>query len=174
MLMVARNLFFAVVFSTMLAIILSFLPTMELSQNGSSDIPVFQSKETVLTKSNLVDFLRGQSFQHPIRRVKWENGSLFIDFYITSPKQLNKKVVFDDFSKVLNMSFYSTTNVKQVFIRLINLSSESPRETMMVALSGDRENVRLVRKIPSKSDELKIFLETYFRLSYGQDWIKIN
>jgi hypothetical protein len=108
----ARNLFFAIVLSTMLAFLLSSLPS-NLPEQQLGLAPVFKAtKPIVLKEENVVDVLSTFETGLTLGHVKWENHNLFIDYKASMEKPIYVEDIYNDLFSVVRSSYLSVNNVE--------------------------------------------------------------
>ncbi|GAB7387504.1 hypothetical protein BSNK01_13410 [Bacillaceae bacterium] len=167
---VSRNMFFAIFFSTLLALLLSFLPNADWLKHGSSELPVFENgrRPVQLDEENLVDMLLQNPTYYPIRRVKWENRNLFIDLALTPDKAKNEWEVYRDLANLVGLAFAETDNVERIFTRLLRANEE---EEVLVALSAERSDWEEAAPVfRNEAPDYKRALESFYEVQYGVSW----
>ena len=134
-----RRLLAAVAFSTLLALLLSLIPTVG-TLSPKEDVPVFQAaKPIVLSEHNLVDLFTFMQTHYNIKRVKWENRTLFVDIMVRPREDADLSVLYRDFYTVAYDAFRYTQNVQSLFFRVVEEPKESRgNSTLLVAIEAKR------------------------------------
>ncbi|WP_134698962.1 hypothetical protein [Ammoniphilus sp. YIM 78166] len=162
----ARNLFFAIVLSTMLAFLLSSLPpNVEEQQLGLT--PVFKStKPMILREENLVDVLSAFETRLALGHVKWENRNLFIDYKASMEKPIYVEDIYDDLFSVIKFAYLNVNNVEGLYVRV--LYKEKGRDEVLIAVSAEKTNHLL--KALTETEDKKSFLQEFTTLTHGVLW----
>lgn len=168
----ARIILSSVLISTMIALIISYLPGHVLSFPANDEISVFQWKITrpiELTNENIVDFINDQTLHHQVRYVEWSNNRLSIDLTYS---QLTSAEAYADFAYLVNSAFTQTDNVEYVLLRLFDESVAS--KPLSLSLLVSRQNVANALPKLNKlgSDELESFLLHSLGLKQTGHWLK--
>lgn len=170
-----RGLFFASFISIMLAMIISFLPTVEmkeLMQEKNKDYveqTVFNvSKPIYLDNRQVVPFLKQIPVFYSYKKVEMDGEQLFIDSKVI---ELNKEKIFLDVYQLMHAAFMQTSNVDQLYLRFMLLREDQP--ALLLAVSAER-NDELLDKLSEdiKRDELASFIKEYTKIDYGTGWSK--
>lgn len=162
----ARNLFFAVILSTMIAFLLSTLPISEKEQQAGL-APVFKRVSPMtLQEENLVDILALFDTGLPISHVKWENGNLFIDYKAAMEKPIYMEDIYRDLFSAVSSAYLYTSNIEGLYVRV--LYHEKGRDEVLVAVSAEKSDA-LLKALETVTDK-KGFLQEYTTLSYGVLW----
>ncbi|RXT13901.1 hypothetical protein [Ammoniphilus sp. CFH 90114] len=162
----ARNLFFAIILSTMLAFLLSTLPMNQYEQSAGL-APVFKAaRPMALQEENLVDVLSMFDTGLPVTHVKWENRNLFIDFTVTMEKPIYVEDIYTDLFTTIRSTYLYTSNVEGLYVRV--LYQEKGKEEVLIAVSAEKSDA-LLKALESTTDK-KSFLHDYTTLSYGVLW----
>lgn len=156
-----RNLFAALLVSACLALLLSFVPSVRW--HGSvTDVPAFQSqKPIVLNQQNLVDLFTLARTHYNIKRVKWENGSLYVDFSLTASDSADVKALYQDTYEVAYRAFQFTRNVQHLFFRLLETQADQSSR-LLVAIQADRPQAGVIFPAPDRVDDIQAFVERLF------------
>jgi hypothetical protein len=88
-------------------------------------LAVFRQDRSVrLDSVNLVDFLTSVEFAHKIRRVRWTNSALAVDFTVRSGGTADS--VYSDLKALIAHAFGHTANVRRLLVRF---EAEDDRDT---------------------------------------------
>lgn len=170
-----RGLFFAVFISVMLAMILSFLPTVELqdamSEHGKADLeqPVFNTVKPIhLDESELVPYLKQLQLYYDFKKVQIDGNELFIDSKMTGDK-VSQELIYRDALQMVKETFHQTSNINKLYIRFILLREYQP--ALLVAVTSERSN-ELIQAIEKgiKAEEMETFLKKFTKVDYGTGW----
>ncbi len=162
----ARNLFFAIVLSTMLAFLLSSLPS-NVEEQPLGLTPVFKpSKSIILKEENLVDVLSAFDTGLLLGHVKWENRNLFIDYKASMEKPIYVEDIYNDLFSVVKSAYLNVNNVEGLYVRV--LYKEKGKDEVLIAVSAERTNLLL--KALTETEDKKSFLQEYTTLTHGVLW----
>jgi hypothetical protein len=168
-----RGLFFASFISIMLAMIVSFLPTVEMKELMQEDNmdneekTVFNvSKPIYLDNRQIVPFLKQVPVFYSYKKVEMDGQELFIDSKVI---ELNKEKVFLDTYQLMHAVFMQTRNVDQLYLRFMLLREDQP--ALLMAVTTERNDELLERLSDDiKREELEAFIKEYTKLDYGTGW----
>ncbi|WP_134687407.1 hypothetical protein [Brevibacillus migulae] len=158
-----RRLLAAIAFSTVLAFLLSLIPTVgSLSQK--EDVPAFQAaKPIVLGEHNLVDLFTFMQTHYNIKRVKWENRTLFVDIVVRPTEEADLSVLYRDFYTVAYDAFRYTQNVHSLFFRVVEEAKETRgNSTLLVAIEAKRPSDLKQWPAPEQVDNYSRYIEKTF------------
>ncbi|USG63518.1 hypothetical protein NDK47_15165 [Brevibacillus ruminantium] len=132
-----RRLFVAIAMSAFLAAMLSFIPALSIRQ---MDVPAFQASRPVdLSEQNVVDLFTFLSTHYKIKRVKWENPSVFVDLTVSPQDSIEINRVYKDFYGLTYDVFRLTGNVQHIFFRLLEKEEEKAKTSkLLVAIEAER------------------------------------
>lgn len=131
-----RNLLAAVMMSALLALLLSFLPS--IRANDPYAVPTFrQNQPVVLTKQNMVDLFTFLPTHYNIKRVKWEEKSIYVDLAVSEKQPAELVQAYRDFYLLCKQSLAMTQNVQQLNFRLMEEPLDQPAK-LLVAISARR------------------------------------
>lgn len=126
-----RNLFIALLISTGLALLLSLVP--EVGGDRPGEVETFQQAQPIyLDEQNLVDLFTLSATHYNIKRVKWDNRSLYVDFAVPSSQLVDEKLLLEDFYSLVYKTFTMTYNVEHFFFRLLEIDH---RDTVRLLLA---------------------------------------
>jgi hypothetical protein len=156
-----RNLIAAIVASTLLALILSFVPTVTWKE---ADVPAFQTSRPVeLNEQNVVDLFTLVPTHYNIKRVKWENQSVYVDLAVGPKEKVELPSVYRDFYTLTYDLFHFTDNVKQVFFRLLEEGTERPESAkLLVAIEAKRSQTSTYARSPEAIADMQEYVEAVF------------
>ncbi|RKD25698.1 hypothetical protein BEP19_01795 [Ammoniphilus oxalaticus] len=161
-----RNLIVAIGLATMLALVISFLPTVELDREQGHTAVFQPMKRYELKEDNFVNVLSSFDTRLPISQVKWQNDNLFINYRIDKEKPIYVEEIYDDLFSVLQATYTLTTNVKGLYVRI--LYTDKGEDEVLIALSSERSEE--LEAALGQSRQKKTFLQEYTTLSYGVHW----
>lgn len=164
----SRNMFFALLLSTFIALLLSFLPEADWRQHPLTETPVFQNEQTPVTLNamNLVDFMSEQPLESAIRKVKWNENHLFVDLY-EREGQASEKIIYRDLANLIHHVFSQTNNVQQIFARYV---VNEPSREILASLAVKRDEWRRSPDIEVGKSDYRKLLESYYDIQYGSRW----
>lgn len=171
-----QGLFFASFIAILLAMLFSFLPTVDLQvvenglANSDNEQPVFQNSKPVhLERNEVVSFLKGIPLHYPYKQVKLENNDMFIDVQVNHKDYFNPDEVYLDAYTLVSTLMDQTENINQVFIRFILLGDEHHK--LLLAITAER-NEGLLEGLTEQSVPLNIplFLKENTKVVYGIAW----
>lgn len=159
----SRNLIAAFLVCASLALLVSLIPNQGL-QPIVGDVPTFQRMDKLdLTEENLVDLFTIIPTHYNIKRVKWDNGSLYVDMAIPPTQVIDLTRVYRDFYMLTYQSFTVTRNVKHLYFRMLSQGAEHPTK-LLVAIEADRDKEKnLVH--PQKISDIRLFVEKSFSVT---------
>jgi hypothetical protein len=170
-----RGLFFAVFISVMLAMIISFLPTVDLQdvilEQSKKDIeqPVFNSVKPIhLDETELVPYLQQLQLYYDFKKVQIDGHELFIDSKMTS-EEFNQELIYRDALQMVKETFHQTSNINKLYIRFILLREYQP--ALLVAVTSERRD-ELIQAIKKglEPEEMETFLKKFTKIDYGTGW----
>jgi len=154
-----RNLLVAIVAASMLALLLSFVPAVTWKE---ADVPAFQaSKPTGLSEQNVVDLFTLVPTHYNIKRVKWENQSVFVDFAVHPAEKVDLSLVFRDFYTLSYDLFRFTDNTSQVFYRLLE-ETHPDSAKVLVAIEANRAHTGAFVTAPDDMQDVQAFVQKTF------------
>ena len=132
-----RNLFMAIAVSVFLALMLSLVPATSWKH---ADIPTFQDAHPIhLNEQNTLDLFTMVETHYNIKRIKWENSSIYVDLAVKSDQKVELPYVYRDFYGLTQDLFTFTDNVKQVYFRLLEVNDTPKESRLLVAIQTNRE-----------------------------------
>lgn len=172
-----RGLFFASFISIMIAVLVSFLPTVEMDQvtmpeqvKKGQEQPVFlNSKPILLEEREVVSFLKQITMNYSFKSIKLENDSMFVDVKVNQA-HFKKDSIYEDGYTLLSTIFKQTTNIDRLFIRFILL--EGGRDSLLLSITCNEDEL-LMREMESKVKShhtLPSFFEKHCKPFYGTGW----
>jgi hypothetical protein len=156
-----RNLIAAIAASTLLALMLSFVPGVTWKEE---DVPTFQASRPIeLSEQNVVDLFTLVPTHYNIKRVKWENQSVFVDFVVGPKEKVELPLVYRDFYTLTYDMFHFTDNVKQVFFRLLEEGTErNSSAKLLVAIEAKRSQTSLQTQSPEAIADIEGYVKAVF------------
>ncbi|MFM1652721.1 hypothetical protein ACI7RC_11550 [Brevibacillus sp. B_LB10_24] len=156
-----RKLVAAVMVSAFLALMLSFVPALTREKYGLVMPTMREVTPIVVTEQNLVDLFTLTPTHYNIKRVKWENHSLYVDFYVTPAQSIEAAPLYQDFYTLAYHSFSLTRNVDNLFFRLLE-EGISGRTRVLLAISAERSNQSRAYPAPERIDDIVSFVQKNF------------
>jgi hypothetical protein len=168
-LLIARNLFFAVFISTILSLMLSFLPSFTAVPKPESQSVFKSARINKLSTNNLVDVLSATAMHHNMKHVEWQNNNLFIDFKVDVDKPVYIEEIYEDLYSALNNNFRQISNVQRLYVRFVYESKG--KDEVLIAMSSEKSKVQMeAMSKPLNMEGKKAFLADNTELSYGVLW----
>lgn len=174
----ARGMMLAVFASTILALVLSFLPSVNRSQlNRFQDLPVFEhsGQRLVLSQSNIPDVILNQSYREKLTRIDLEKELqiLNVDFLV-NPAKASKLDVYNDLLKMIQTGLADTVNVNQLLVRVFIQDGEQA-PVLGLALTANKNQAQSIEwKSLDLSNNLQSLLEQTFQITYKQKWDQLR
>ncbi|WP_039070931.1 hypothetical protein [Brevibacillus borstelensis] len=155
-----RRLFVAIAMSAFLAAMLSWVPTLSWKQ---VDVPAFQAARPVeLSEQNVVDLFTFMTTHYNIKRVKWENPSVFVDLAVSPKDRIDANRVFHDFYAVTYDLFRLTGNVEHVYFRLLEKEEVENTSKLLVAIEANRPDRAAYFVSPTDVEDYETHVKTRF------------
>jgi hypothetical protein len=170
----AKGLFLAVFTSTILALMLSFLPTVEM-KNIPQGVSVFKNSDQpiILNTHTVPDLLLTRSFHQAVKRIQWQPSILTVDFSMDSERTRTSEV-YKDLFQVVRLGFAETSNVKEVLARVYIRSSDE-KETLAIAMIAKKDKVGDDMNWDIEgSEQIRQKLETMFDITYKSEWRELQ
>lgn len=158
-----RNLLAAFFVSAVLALLLSFVPSVTW-KTSKQEIPTFQASHPVeLSEQNVVDLFTLVPTHYNIKRVKWENQSVYVDFVVNPSEQVELTLVYRDFYTLTYDAFHFTDNVRQVFFRILEERQDKPAAAkLLVAIEASRPRYISDLSFPDSIKDVRTYVENTF------------
>lgn len=158
-----RRLLAAISFSALLAILLSLIPTVDLLSN-KEDVPVFQASRPIqLGEHNVVDLFTFMPTHYNIKRVRWENRSLYVDIVVQPTQKADLPVLYQDFYTLAYHTFQYTQNVNALLFRVVEEARENRRNArLLVAIEAKRPASLDQWKAPESVEHYPSYIEKMF------------
>jgi hypothetical protein len=154
-----RNLLVAIVAASMLALLLSFVPALTSKE---ADVPAFRESRPVgLNEQNVVDLFTLVPTHYNIKRVKWENQSVFVDFVVRPAQKVELSLVYRDFYTLSYDLFRFTDNTKRVYYRLLE-EEQTATARLLVAIEAKRSQTEAYKTSPDEMQDVQAFVEKTF------------
>ncbi|MDF2682702.1 MAG: hypothetical protein K0R47_3892 [Brevibacillus sp.] len=155
-----RRLFVAIAVSAFLALMLSLVPSAGWKQ---TDVPTFQASRPIhLSEQNALDLFTMVATHYNIKRIKWENSSIYVDLAVKPAEKVELTHVYRDFYSLTHDLFTLTDNVKQVYFRMLEETDEPKEQRLLVAIESSSTNQAALGK---PLDELQD-VDSYVRGSF--------
>jgi hypothetical protein len=170
-----RGLFFASFISIMLAMVISFLPTVEMKELireknvDTMDQAVFSASNPInLGNRQIVPFFKQVPVFYPYKKVEIDRQELFVDSKVVS-QEVNKEKIFLDVYQLIHATFMQTSNIDQLYLRFMLISEDQP--ALLLAVTTNRSS-ELLEKLSGdiKAEELESFIKEFTKLDYGTGW----
>ncbi|MGN7468938.1 hypothetical protein [Brevibacillus sp. SAFN-007a] len=127
-----RQLLVAIVVSTFLALMLSLVPSAGWVR---TDVPTFQPARPIqLSERNVLDLFTLATPHYKMKRIKWENPSIYVDFVVKPGEKVNVRHVYQDFYSLTYELFTLTDNVGHVYFRLLEESDQPQQSKLLLAI----------------------------------------
>ncbi|KIL41544.1 hypothetical protein SD70_06675 [Gordoniibacillus kamchatkensis] len=125
-----------------------------------------------LTESNVVDVLVQVPLQLRIRKVELTSSTLSVDLNL--PRSADEEVVIRDLYTIAQRLFASTSNVGEVFVRVMDYSatSRSSGGKLLLALDAVRERGKDMAA-PGEHESVAVleqYLRQHFQMTYTDKW----
>lgn len=157
-----RKLLVVIIFSTFLAFALSLIPTLS-AERVNGDLPAFHEfRQTTLTQENLVDLFTLTPTHYNIKRVKWENRAIYVDFSVTPAEKVDLSLYYYDVYALIHKTFRWTNNVDHLYIRLLDDVDQTSR--LLIALQANRPQTIRDLPAPDRVKDTKLFVEKTFQV----------
>lgn len=172
-----KSLFLAVFVSSMLALMLSFIPTVEMKQlNWDRGVTVFGGENrpsSIMNGQTVPDLLLTQSYHQTIHRIEWQPSILTVDFLVNEERNRTDDV-YSDLYQVVEAGLFQTSNVNEVLVR-VYMGTQNDVPELALALIAKRENMGTALSTNrSSSEEVKDWLQTYCDITYKPVWKKLS
>ncbi len=157
-----RQLIAVFCLSTILAFALSLIPSVAV-QYSSKEQPVFQEMGQVnLTQQNLVDLFTLTPTHYNIKRVKWEERSVYVDFTVSPTETIGLSLFYGDVYSLTYRTFRFTKNIDHLFIRLLENSDQSSK--LLIAIDAKRPDSIHSLPAPDKVENPQYLVEQTFQV----------
>jgi len=155
-----RRLFAAIAMSAFLALMLSLVPNAGWKR---SDVPTFQvSRPIHLSEQNVVDLFTSVETHYNIKRIKWENPSIYVDAVVKPAAKVELSRVYRDFYSLTHELFTLTDNVRHIYFRLLE-ETDAPRVSrLLVAIEAGSANQPAFEKAPDQLTDVKSYVKQTF------------
>ena len=157
-----RQLLAALCLATFLALAISLIPSVAI-QSPFKEMPVFQEMRQVeVTQQNIVDLFTLIPTHYNIKRVKWENRSIFVDFVISPTETIGLSTFYGDVYNLFYRTFRMTTNIDHLFVRLLDESDQSSK--LLIAIQANRPGSIRDLPLPDNVDNPQYVVEKTFQV----------
>jgi hypothetical protein len=172
----SRGIFLAVFTSTILALMLSFLPKVELRNiNLNQGVSVFKTSEQplILNQQSVPELLFRQPFYQVLKRIEWQQSILTVDFTMDA-ERIRTSEVYKDLLQVVKLGLKETSNVKEVLAR-VYIRSGKNQENLAIAMIAKREKVQDHLNWNEANGKLiQAQLESMFDITYKPKWRELQ
>ncbi|WP_019534067.1 hypothetical protein [Paenibacillus ginsengihumi] len=124
-----------------------------------------------VTDANIVDVLSATELHLRIRRVEVSRATVSVDLLAASATDAVSAL--QDLVELPRHLFTSSTNIHQVLVRVLDGSQRAGGSAALLAAVDARREKWTPTKTPKSKDsaeELKRFLDTYYRVTYMPRW----
>ncbi|GAA4709093.1 hypothetical protein [Brevibacillus fulvus] len=167
-----RNLLTAFFASALLALLLSVVPTVKW-QDSAQEVTVFRpEKPIVLSEQNLMDLFTLLQTHYNIKRVKWENQSIFVDFSVPSAAKAELAEIYRDFYEVAYEAFHYTQNTRHVYFRMLEENEAESGVKLLVAIEADRPQSVAQLIPPDQVKDMKTYIEETYPVQFDPFFAK--
>jgi hypothetical protein len=172
----ARGIFLAVLTSSLLALMFSLLPTVDLKKlKTSQGISVFKTEQPqviILNRENIPDFLLERDYNQRLRGIDWQQPILTIDF-LMNPERVDPLEVYKDLFDIVHLGLNKTSNVQEVLARVYIQTGQGKSE-LGIAMIAKREKLNKDIQWDTKNmDFIRYQLEENFDLTYKTKWKRL-
>ncbi|EJL32107.1 MULTISPECIES: hypothetical protein [Brevibacillus] len=155
-----RQLLMAIAVSTFLALMLSLVPTNQWMQ---ADIPTFQSARAIhLSEQNALDLFTRMSTHYNIKRIKWENPSIYVDFVVKPAEKVELNTVYQDFYRLTYDLRTYADNVGPVYYRLLEETDPPKESRLLIAIQSTTGNLAGHDKPLTDPSDIQSFVSSTF------------
>lgn len=155
-----RRLFAAIAVSTFLAILLSLVPSTAWKK---ADVPTFQATHPVyLSEQNMMDLFTLVPTHYNIKRIKWENSSVYVDLAVQPAQKVELSHVYQDFYGLTHDLFTLTNNVKLVYFRLLEDQESAKGAKLLVAIQSDKNQPQAYSKPLEELPDVSAYVKSTF------------
>lgn len=157
-----RQLIAVLCFATLMAFALSLIPSVGV-QSKYTELPAFQEvRQVEMTQQNIVDLFTLMPTHYNIKRVKWENRSIFVDFVISPTETIGLSTFYGDVYNLIYRTFRLTSNIDQLFVRLLDANDRSSK--LLIAVQANRPDSLRELPSPDKVDNPQYLVEKTFQV----------
>ncbi|WNC17251.1 hypothetical protein [Brevibacillus brevis] len=155
-----RRLLAAIAVSALLAFLLSLVPSARWKQ---TDIPTFQASRPIdLSERNALDLFTTVPTHYNIKRIKWENPSVYVDLAVKPEEKVELSRVYLDFYSLTRELFAVTANVKHVYFRLLEEKDVPKESRLLVAIESSDANQAAFGKPPEEIPDVDTYVRGAF------------
>lgn len=160
--------------SVILAVCFALVPKLHsaLLDNKEAASVFGPSAGRQLTERNVVDMLVQIPLQLRIRKVELTSSTLTVDLNL--PRSADEEVVVRDLYTITQKLFAGTSNINEVFVRVVDYSATSRSSGGKLLLSLDALRDKGKDMAPASEHETNAILEQYlrqhFRMTYTDQW----
>ncbi|MGW9526880.1 hypothetical protein ACWHAM_03845 [Paenibacillus terrae] len=153
------------------------LPSLQALDSGTAAVRETQAtissqQRVLLTDDNLVDTLKELPLTTPIASVSWEHSVLTLDVKL-SKEETAPLEIYQNMAEIAAFSFYGTTNVRQLLLRVVTQDEWSGERHLLLA-SDIRRNewpIEALDQLRSREGaDLPEELKSRFRITVTPMW----
>ncbi|WP_281886916.1 hypothetical protein [Paenibacillus sp. YYML68] len=152
--------------SAVVAVGLSYV--LQLDESAS----VFRTnKPTTVNESNIVDVVSKMPLHLRIRRVEVSHSIVSVDLLAVQATPTSD--LLNDLYQIPNSVFSVSTNINQVHVRVLDGSSTQSSGTQLLVAADARRDKWLPSEPklqPKGMEELQMFLDSHYRMTYTPKW----
>ncbi|MGQ3477464.1 hypothetical protein [Paenibacillus sp. TY11] len=153
------------------------LPSLQVLDSGTAAVRETQAtistqQRVLLTDDNLVDTLNELPLTTPIVSVSWEHSVLTLDVKL-SKEETTPLEIYQNMAELAAFSFYGTTNVRQLLLRVVTQDEWSGERHLLLASDIRRNewtNEALEQLRSREGAELPEDLKSRFRVTVTPMW----
>jgi len=141
----------------------------------SFDFTVFgQQKDPELTERNLVDSMMRLPLHLKINKVELSHSILSVDLVILYPR--DTQIVFEEWYELAAFSFGRTSNIDQLFVRILKPEVQSGEGQLLAAMDARRQNFPVHDQIAEKMSRLSMeqYVRSHARLTFTESWTELQ
>ncbi|MFD2371775.1 hypothetical protein ACFSO0_17770 [Brevibacillus sp. GCM10020057] len=155
-----RRLFAAIVVSAFLALMLSLVPRAGWKH---TDVPAFLAAGPIhLDEQNALDLFTMVKTNYMIKRIKWENPSVYVDLAVKPAEKVELSRVYRDFYSLTHELFTRTDNVKQVYFRVLEVTDAPKESRLLVALETGSAREAAFEQAPDQLTDVESYVKRTF------------
>ena len=161
------GIFIASCISMGIAVLLSYLPTVQQELNGLDE---------KFNNENLVDHLVRLPVHLDIQRVDWNHSILSIDLLLDD-ETVDSTLIYEDLVEISRFGLSSMSNVKQVLVRVFyHEKIDLNHYQMLIAMDAHRDqwSTSDYEQLQRKKRSADQFLQSHFSLYFTKYWENVS
>ena len=124
---------------------------------------IAQTSHTVqLSERNVLDLFTLTPTHYKMKRIKWENPSVYVDLIVKPGENVNESHVYRDFYALTYGLLTHTDNVGQVYFRLLEESDQPKESRLLVAIQTAGANLKSFSKPAAEVADVDSFVRNTF------------